>query len=91
MTRTRSRLVFDLVFLGIILVSALWILGPVFAAGMAAVRSCTCVVYDLGACIEELAISAGLVEAGSWMGRAVCPSTSSGSVRHNNTRPCGRS
>jgi glycosyltransferase involved in cell wall biosynthesis len=28
------------------------------------------VVYDLGACIEELAISAGLVEAGSWMGRS---------------------
>ncbi|MBZ5494060.1 MAG: glycosyltransferase [Acidobacteriia bacterium] len=41
-----------------------------FAAGMAAVRSCSCVVYDLGACIEELAISAGLVEAGSWMGRS---------------------
>ena len=41
-----------------------------FAAGMAAVRSCSCVVYDLGACIEELAISARLVEAGSWMGRS---------------------
>jgi len=41
-----------------------------FAAGMAAVRSCSCVVYDLGACIEELAISAGLVEPGSWMGRS---------------------
>src|SRR5690349_20515817 len=41
-----------------------------FAAGMAAVRSCSCVVYDLGACIEELAISAGLVESGSWMGRS---------------------
>jgi len=41
-----------------------------FAAGMAAVRSCSCVVYDLGACIEELAISAGLVETGSWMGRS---------------------
>ncbi|HEX3154949.1 MAG TPA: glycosyltransferase [Candidatus Angelobacter sp.] len=41
-----------------------------FAAGMAAVRSCSCVVYDLGACIEEMAISAGLVETGSWMGRS---------------------
>jgi glycosyltransferase involved in cell wall biosynthesis len=41
-----------------------------FAAGMAAVRSCTCVVYDLGACIEELAISAQLCESGSWMARS---------------------
>jgi glycosyltransferase involved in cell wall biosynthesis len=41
-----------------------------FAAGMAAVRSCSCVVYDLDACIEEMAISAGLIEAGSWMGRS---------------------
>ncbi len=41
-----------------------------FAAGMAAVRSCSCVVYDLGACIEEMAISAGLCEPGSWMGRS---------------------
>ena len=41
-----------------------------FAAGMAAVRSCSCVVYDLGACIEEMAISAGLCESGSWMGRS---------------------
>jgi glycosyltransferase involved in cell wall biosynthesis len=41
-----------------------------FAAGMAAVRSCSCVVYDLSACIEEMAFSAGLVEAGSWMGRS---------------------
>jgi len=41
-----------------------------FAAGMAAVRNCSCVVYDLGACIEELAISAGLCESGSWMGRS---------------------
>ncbi|MGZ4842876.1 MAG: glycosyltransferase [Candidatus Angelobacter sp.] len=41
-----------------------------FAAGMAAVRSCSCVVYDLKACIEEMAISAGLCEAGSWMGRS---------------------
>jgi hypothetical protein len=41
-----------------------------FAAGMAAVRSCSCVVYDLGACIEEMAIPAGLCESGSWMGRS---------------------
>jgi len=41
-----------------------------FAAGMAAVRSCGCVVYDLSACIEEMAISAGLCEPGSWMGRS---------------------
>lgn len=41
-----------------------------FAAGMAAVRSCSCVVYDLSACIEELAISAHLCEPGSWMGRS---------------------
>jgi len=41
-----------------------------FAAGMAAVRNCSCVVYDLNACIEEMAISAGLCEAGSWMGRS---------------------
>jgi glycosyltransferase involved in cell wall biosynthesis len=41
-----------------------------FAAGMAAVRSCSCVVYDLGACIEEMAISAALCEPGSWMGRS---------------------
>jgi glycosyltransferase involved in cell wall biosynthesis len=41
-----------------------------FAAGMAAVRSCSCVVYDLSACIEEMAFSAGLVEASSWMGRS---------------------
>jgi glycosyltransferase involved in cell wall biosynthesis len=41
-----------------------------FAAGMAAARSCSCVVYDLGACIEEMAISAGLCESGSWMGRS---------------------
>jgi glycosyltransferase involved in cell wall biosynthesis len=41
-----------------------------FAAGMAAVRSCSCVVYDLDACIEEMAISAGLCEPGSWMGRS---------------------
>src|SRR5260221_6485309 len=41
-----------------------------FAAGMAAVRNCRCVVYDLSACIEEMAISAGLCESGSWMGRS---------------------
>jgi glycosyltransferase involved in cell wall biosynthesis len=41
-----------------------------FAAGMAAVRSCSSVVYNLGACIEELAISAGLCELGSWMARS---------------------
>jgi glycosyltransferase involved in cell wall biosynthesis len=41
-----------------------------FAAGMAAVRNCGCVVYDLGACIEEMALSAGLCEPGSWMGRS---------------------
>lgn len=41
-----------------------------FAAGMAAVRSCSCVVYDLDACIEEMAISADLCESGSWMGRS---------------------
>jgi glycosyltransferase involved in cell wall biosynthesis len=41
-----------------------------FAAGMAAVRNCSCVVYDLNACIEEMAISAGLCEPGSWMGRS---------------------
>jgi hypothetical protein len=41
-----------------------------FASGMAAVRSCPCVVYDLRACIEEMAISAGLCEQGSWMGRS---------------------
>jgi glycosyltransferase involved in cell wall biosynthesis len=44
--------------------------GHCFAAGMAAVRSCSCVVYDLTACIEELAITAGLCDAGSWMGRS---------------------
>jgi glycosyltransferase involved in cell wall biosynthesis len=41
-----------------------------FAAGMAAVRNIGGVVYDLGACIEELAISAGQCEAGSWMARS---------------------
>ena len=41
-----------------------------FAAGMAAIRSCGCVVYDLTGCIEELAIAAQLCEPGSWMGRS---------------------
>jgi Glycosyl transferase 4-like domain len=41
-----------------------------FAAGMAAVRNVSCVVYDPRACIEEMAISARLCEAGSWMGRS---------------------
>jgi glycosyltransferase involved in cell wall biosynthesis len=41
-----------------------------FASGMAGVRNFSCVVYDFGACIDELAISAGLVERGSWMGRS---------------------
>src|SRR5215831_5313481 len=41
-----------------------------FAAGMAAVRNCSCVVYDLNACIEEMAIAAELCEPGSWMGRS---------------------
>jgi hypothetical protein len=44
--------------------------GHSFAAGMAAVRSTGGVVYELGACIEELAISAGQCEPGSWMGRS---------------------
>jgi len=34
------------------------------------VRSCSCVVYDLGGCIEEMAISAGLCDSGSWMARS---------------------
>jgi hypothetical protein len=41
-----------------------------FAAGMAAVRSLSCVVYDPSACIEELALSLGQCESGSWMGRS---------------------
>src|SRR5258707_11929755 len=40
-----------------------------FAAGMAGVRSCSCVVYDFRAPIEEMAISAGFSEPRSWMGR----------------------
>ncbi|HEU5415968.1 MAG TPA: glycosyltransferase, partial [Candidatus Angelobacter sp.] len=41
-----------------------------FAAGMAAVRNIGGVVYDLRACIEELAMSAGQCDHGSWMGRS---------------------
>lgn len=41
-----------------------------FASGMAGVRNLSCVVYDVSACIEELAISASLCERGSWMGRS---------------------
>ncbi len=41
-----------------------------FTAGMAAVRSCSSVVYDLSACIEEMAVAAELCEPGSWMGRS---------------------
>ena len=41
-----------------------------FPSGMAAVRNLSCVVYDLSACIEELAISAGQCDPGSWMGRS---------------------
>jgi hypothetical protein len=41
-----------------------------FTSGMAAVRCCACVVYDLRDCIEDYAIAAGQCEAGSWMGRS---------------------
>jgi len=41
-----------------------------FSSGMAGVRNLSCIVYDLRACIEELAISAGQCERGSWMGRS---------------------
>ena len=41
-----------------------------FASGMAGVRNLSCVVYDLNACIEELAISAGQCDRGSWMARS---------------------
>lgn len=41
-----------------------------FAAGMAAVRGFSCVVYDLDACIEDWAIASGQCEPGSWMGRS---------------------
>lgn len=41
-----------------------------FTGGMAAVRCCACVVYDLRDCIEDYAIAAGQCEPGSWMGRS---------------------
>lgn len=41
-----------------------------FPSGMAAVRNLPCVVYDPGACIEELAMSGVQWERGSWMGRS---------------------
>jgi hypothetical protein len=41
-----------------------------FAAGMAAVRSCACVVYDLQDCIDELALGSGQCNPGSWIGRS---------------------
>jgi len=41
-----------------------------FSAGMAAVRNCSCVVHDLQACIEDLAIASGQCESGSWIGRS---------------------
>lgn len=41
-----------------------------FAAGMAAIRSCACVVYDLRDCIEDSAVSTGQCEPGSWIGRS---------------------
>lgn len=41
-----------------------------FASGMAGVRNLSCVVYDLNACIEELALSAGQCDRGTWMGRS---------------------
>src|SRR5262245_15615471 len=41
-----------------------------FAAGMAAIRSCDGVVYDLHECIEDFAVSTGQCETGSWMGRS---------------------
>lgn len=41
-----------------------------FASGMAAVRCCPCVVYDLQACIDELALDSGQCNPGSWIGRS---------------------
>lgn len=41
-----------------------------FSSGMAGVRNLSCVVYDFKACIEELAMSAGQCERGSWMARS---------------------
>ncbi len=42
-----------------------------FAAGMAAVRSCGCVVYDLTGCIEELAIAAASLRTGQLDGTVI--------------------
>lgn len=41
-----------------------------FASGMAGVRNFSCVVYDPDACVEDMAISAGQCERGSWMARS---------------------
>jgi glycosyltransferase involved in cell wall biosynthesis len=41
-----------------------------FASGMAAVRSCTSVVYDFQDCIDEMAMATGQAGPGSWMGRS---------------------
>lgn len=41
-----------------------------FASGMAAVRGCACVVYDLQGCIDELALDSGQCSPGSWIGRS---------------------
>lgn len=41
-----------------------------FAAGMAAVRNCSCVVYDFVSCIEDLAASARQCERDSWLARS---------------------
>src|SRR5438309_2740637 len=41
-----------------------------FASGMAAVRNCPVVVYDLDGCIEELAAAAGQCDPHSWIARS---------------------
>ena len=41
-----------------------------FPSGMAGVRNLSCVVYDPKGCIEELALSVGQCDRGSWMGRS---------------------
>jgi hypothetical protein len=41
-----------------------------FAAGMAAVRNCPAVVYDLTGFVEELANGSGHAEGYSWLGRS---------------------
>jgi Glycosyltransferase Family 4 len=41
-----------------------------FVAGMAAVRNCSCAVYDFTASIEELAASARQCEHNSWLARS---------------------